>query len=69
MYTGEGKVQSTSWLPNDSYDETMQIIEYICEMNNIEFIKYRGDINPEMEEIPVDYINTFWCIGCMTFLH
>jgi hypothetical protein len=61
-------VIQTSWLPNDSYKETIQIIEYICKINNIEFIKCRGDLNPEMKEIPVDYINTFWCIRCMTFL-
>ena len=57
-------VIETSWLPNNSYHETIKIIKDICKLNNIEFINTRE--NPEMGE--EDYINTFWCISCMIFM-
>jgi len=55
---------TTSWLPNDSYDETIEIIKEMCKLNNIEFIKNKpgGEFKEE------DYIDTFWCIHCMTFI-
>jgi hypothetical protein len=55
---------TTSWMPNDSYDETIRIIKEICKLNNIEFIQN----NPRLQLTEEDYIDTFWCIHCMTFI-
>jgi hypothetical protein len=58
---------SDTWIPNYNYNETEKIIEDICKSKNIEYMGCMGDL-PEWKEMAEDYVNTYWCIRCITFI-
>ena len=60
-------VINNTWLPENCYYESIQLIKDNCKTKNIEFIPQR-QINIMLEAPPEDYIDTLWCIHCMTFI-
>jgi hypothetical protein len=60
-------IVTTSWLPNKNRDEIMKIIRDISKSKNIEFIEY-SQYDGINKIPPEDYIDTFWCLHCMTFI-